>query len=322
MRVGIVGCGRIGGRHLDAYQRLDGVQVVVADEDEVAAKSLAQAQGVSAVGAEELLASGIDALDVCVPSQFHRQWILAGLSHGLHVFCEKPLCLSHSEALEILEAAQAARRNVMVGYLYRYHPSFQFMKSVISEGAIGRPHLALARLGGRGSHQRWKHDTGGGGAIFEMMVHMLDLVNWLLGPLEEGRLLHNELILPVRQINGEAWPAQATDCAIAVLTAGGVRAICQSDLVTPSFRNSVEVHGDNGSVTGSILNSLPAMVYCNEPRGLFDRGHNHRPFEAVNLFVRELDHFCRKVRSNDLDLSSLAASVELAQFVDSLVESR
>jgi predicted dehydrogenase len=319
VKIGLIGCGRIGARHLDAYQKIGGLQIVVADEDRVAAKSLAASAQVTAVAADSLLHSGLDALDVCVPSRFHRNWILAGLERGLDVFCEKPLCLSCRDAADIRDAAMAAHRNVVVGYLYRHHPAFGFMKEIIDEGIIGSPHLALARLGGRGSHQPWKHDGDGGGAVFEMMVHMLDLVAWLLGPLEDGKMIHHELILPVRQINGTAHAAQAPDCAIASLRAGGVRVICQSDLVTPSFMNCVEVHGDNGSVAGSILDSVPAMVYCNEPRGLFDRGHNPRVMPPVNLFVRELSEFVWTVAAGRFDPGPLVASVELAGFVDSLL---
>jgi predicted dehydrogenase len=319
VRVGIVGCGRIGARHLDAYQKIGGVQVVVADPNEAAAKALASTPGVTAVGSDDLLNSQLDALDVCVPSYAHHPWILAGLQRGLHVFCEKPLCLSHHDAAEVREAALSARRNVVVGYLYRHHPAFQFMKEVIDDGIIGGPHLALARLGGRGSHQPWKHDIVGGGAIFEMMVHMLDLMEWLLGPLDNGHLLHHELLLPVRQINGEAQQVRAPDCAVASLEAGGVRTICQSDLVTPSFMNYVEVQGDNGSASASILDLMPTMVYCNDPRGLFDRGHNPRQFAPVNLFVKELDEFIKTAEAGQFDAGSLDASVNLAHFVDSLL---
>lgn len=319
MRVGIVGCGRIGARHLDAYLKIGGVQVTVADENEASAKALASTPGVTPVGLDDLLDTELDALDVCVPSYAHHSWILAGLQHGLHVFCEKPLCLSHPDAVEVRQAAMSARRNVVVGYLYRHHPAFQFMKEVIDDGTIGNPHLALARLGGRGSHQAWKHDVTGGGAIFEMMVHMLDLMEWLLGPLDNGHLLHHELLLPVRQINGDALPVRAPDCAIASLEAGGVRAICQSDLVTPSFMNYVEVQGENGSASASILDLMPTTVYCNEPRGLFDRGHNPRQFEPVNLFVKELSEFIMTVELGRFDVGPLDSSVDLAYFVDSLL---
>lgn len=319
MKIGIVGCGRIGARHLDAYLKLGNVEVVITDENEAAAKALADSMRVQAVPAEELFDATLDALDVCVPSHFHLPWIMAGLERGLHVFCEKPLCLSYADSVCIRDAALSARRNVTAGYLYRYHPSFQFMKEIIDDEVIGRPHLAVARLGGRGSHQPWKHDVEGGGVIFEMMVHMFDLVGWLLGPLEHGQLLHHELLLPVRKINGDAYKAEVPDCAVVSLHAGGVQAICQSDLVTTSFMNFVEVHGDNGSVTASILDSMPTMVYCNEPRGIFDRGHNPRRIEPTNLFVRELGEFIETVASGKFDPAPLSQSVNLARFVDSLL---
>jgi predicted dehydrogenase len=319
MKVGLVGCGRIGGRHADAYLKLGHVEIMVADEDEAAAKELAGTLDVTAVSTEELLDSDIDALDVCVPSHVHLPWIMRGLERELHVFCEKPLCLNHADALRIRDAAVRANRNVMVGYLYRHHPAFKFMKDIIERGVIGRPHFAMVRLGGRGSHRAWKHGTEGGGVIFEMMVHMLDLVHWLLGPLDEGRLMYHELLVPVRQIDGKSCQVHAPDSAVVSLAAGGVPAICQSDLVTPSFMNYVEVHGDNGSVAGSILDSMPTGVYCHEPRGIYDRGHNPMPARPTNLFVEELKGFVQLVESGRLDLSALSASVDLARFVDSLL---
>jgi myo-inositol 2-dehydrogenase / D-chiro-inositol 1-dehydrogenase len=322
VRIGLVGCGKIGSRHLDAYRDMPDVEVVVADEDQAAAASTAERWGVEWAPAGSLFDRDLVALDVCVPSTFHRDWIVAALEAGLHVFCEKPLCLSQREGAEIREAALAAKRNVIVGYLYRHHPAYRFAKETIEHGIVGAPHFALARLGGRGSHRSWKHDSNhGGGAIFEMMVHMLDLLSWLLGPLEDGRLLYEEMLLPTREIGEEVVEATARDCAVVSLRAGGVSAICQSDLATPSFMNFVEVHGTNGSLMASILDFLPTVVYCNEPRVLFDRGHNFRRFGPTNLFVKELTSFVQTVRDGELNEWSLLESLELARFIDSFTES-
>jgi myo-inositol 2-dehydrogenase / D-chiro-inositol 1-dehydrogenase len=319
MRIGVVGCGKIGARHLDAFRRIDGVELIVADQEDGQAKVAAEQWGAEAVSAEDLLERNIEALDVCVPSTMHKEWIVRGLEAGLDVFCEKPLCMSHSEGLEIQRAARTAGRNVIVGYLYRHHPAFKFAKETIDHGIIGRPHFALARLGGRGSHRSWKHDLrDGGGAIFEMMVHILDLLSWILGPLSEGRLLYRDLLLPSRPIDGDMVQVTADDCAVVALHAGEVPAICQSDLATPSFMNYLEVQGDNGSLLSSILEFIPTVVYLNEPRVLFDRGHNVRTFGPTNLFVRELSSFLEIVRSKELNEWSLLESLELARFIDSV----
>ena len=320
MRVGVVGCGRIGTRHVDAYKQLGGVDLVVADDDPGRAKTLAEHWDVTLVPSEHLLEEDLDALDVCVPSVAHKDWIVGALDAGMHVFCEKPLCLSHAEGAAIRSAAARAGRNVIVGYLYRHHPAFRFAKETIDHGIIGDPYFALARLGGRGSHRPWKHDhRTGGGVVFEMMVHMLDLLSWVLGPLDEGRVVYEDLLLPERVIDGEALSVSASDCAVVACRAGGVRSICQSDLVTPSFMNHVEIQGTNGSLVASILEFMPTVVYCNEPRVLFDRGHNHRHFGPTNLFAKELSSFLELVRAGELQEWSLLESLALARFVDSLL---
>ncbi len=322
MRIGVVGCGRIGTRHVDAYRQLGDVDVLVADEDEAQAKAVAERWGIEALTPDELLNQDLDAVDICVPSAFHKDWILRALSAGRHVFCEKPLCLSYGEALEIRSAAEEASRHVTVGYLYRHHPAFRFAKETLDHGIVGDPYVAMARLGGRGSHRPWKHDRQrGGGVIFEMMVHMLDLLSWLLGPLTEGELAHHELVLPQRHIDDEVVDVTADDFAVVTFRAGGVRALCQSDLVTPSFMNHVEIQGTNGSLLASILDFMPTVVYCNEPRVLFDRGHNFRQFGPTNLFVKELGAFLEAVRAEELTEWSLLESVELARFIDAILGS-
>ncbi len=292
---------------------------MLADEDAEQAKRTADQWDAQSVPIDHVLEEKLDAVDVCVPSSAHASWIVRALDAGLHVFCEKPLCLSYGEALEIRQAAATAQRNVIVGYLYRHHPSFRFARETIAHGIIGEPHFAFGRLGGRGSHRTWKHDVDqGGGVIFEMMVHLLDLFSWVLGPLEDGRLVHRELLLPTRDIAGDVAMVTADDCSVVSLRAGGVPALCQSDLVTPSFMNYLEVQGSNGSVMASILDFVPTFVYCNEPRALFDRGHSFRRFGNVNLFAKELGSFIETVRSGEVNEWSLLESIELARFIDSM----
>jgi predicted dehydrogenase len=321
MRIGLVGCGKIGARHLDAYKSIGEVELLIADEDESRAKVAAEQWDVRMVPVDDLFDEDLVAVDVCVPSRLHKEWIIRALEAGLHVFCEKPLCLSHDEGAQIREAAAAAQRNVIVGYLYRHHPSFRFAKEAIDHRIIGEPHFALARLGGRGSHQPWKHDADlGGGAIFEMMVHLLDLLSWLLGPLTDGRVVYEDLLLRTRAIGQDTVEATAVDCAVLSLRAGGVPSLCQSDLATPSFMNYVEVQGTNGSLMASILDFLPTIVYCNEPRVLFDRGHNVRHFGQTNLFAKELQAFVDVIRNDEPNEWSLLESLELARFIDRALE--
>lgn len=325
--VGVIGCGRIAERHVDAYRKLDGVKVIVADQDQAAADRLAEAQHVESAGSPARLLGllEVDAIDVCVPTTAHAEIVLAALAQGKHVFCEKPLCESAEQAQAIAAAQARARRLVMVGYLYRFHPAFQFAKQVLEDQIIGRPYFGLFRLGGRGSHRAWKHTAeAGGGATLEMMVHNLDLIHWLLGPTDQVQVLGRDTFLPSRAIDSQTVQVNAEDYVLAELRLrqGSLRVLCESDLVTPSYMNYVEIQGENGTLFTSILNYLPTVVYCREPRGVFNLGNNLREFQTVNLFERELGHFIQALRSEMPPVNGVTDSIEVMGLVDQIREGR
>jgi predicted dehydrogenase len=325
VNIGIVGCGKIAERHLLAYRKLGGVGVTVADVQPEAARRLAEGINVSWAESPALALTDpkIDAIDVCVPTRHHRAVVLEALSHGKHVFCEKPLCLDIDEAREIRTKAAAAGRVVMVGYLYRFHPAFRFAKEILGEGIIGQPHFALFRLGGRGSHAMWKHQSEeGGGAILEMMVHMLDLAVWYFGAVQDASLLWERTVIPTRSIDSRSQPATAEDLAVVRLQTQGVEVVCESDLLTPSYMNSVEIHGENGSIITSILHFLPTLVFCKVPRGVFNQGNNLYTFPMENLFEHELAEFLRVISAGSQAVNSVEDSIRVFEILELLEAQR
>jgi predicted dehydrogenase len=324
-RVGVIGCGKIAEKHLNAYRRL-GVDVTVTD---VVEKGAVIAEHYRARWNPDPLdlvhGDAVDAIDVCTPTPTHYELITASLRSGKHVFCEKPLARDLAEAREIEQVAAETDRLLMVGYLYRFHPAFEFAKELIEEGILGEPYLATFRLGGRGSHKAWKHrrETGGGAAS-EMLVHMVDLALWYFGAVTQVANLLTDTMLPEREIDGEVVHADAEDLMIVRLeTAGGVRVICQSDLVTPGYMNHFEVQGSNGSLFSSILDYMPTLVYCKEPRGVYDRGQNFFDFPKTDLFVAELGHFLERIAGTRTgDMNSVHDSIGLMEVVDAALPPR
>lgn len=317
--IGVVGCGRIAERHLEAYRKLGDVRVVVADQEPEAARRLAESQRVEwrASPAELIESQNLDAIDVCVPTIAHTEVVLAALRSGKHVFCEKPLCQTYGEAQEIASMQDQTGRILMVGYLYRFHPAFQFAKQVLDDNVIGKPHLAIFRLGGRGSHRAWKHTAeAGGGATLEMMVHNLDLAQWLLGTADDVEVFTQATLLPERAIDGRELRVSAEDYVVAGLQIDGTAVICESDLVTPSYMNYVEIQGDNGTLFTSILHYLPTIVYCREPRGVFNLGNNVQQFPPVNLFELELGHFLETLRCGSAPFNGTSDSLQVMALVD------
>jgi myo-inositol 2-dehydrogenase / D-chiro-inositol 1-dehydrogenase len=292
--VGIVGCGKQSVKHIPALKRLN-AKIVLADVDGALAKKRAEEFGVEFVQSVEQIYSDaqITVVDICTPTPTHHSLIEQAVKTRKHFFCEKPLAGSYDEASKIETLLEGAGLVGMVGYLYRFHPAFEMVRNCLTDATIGKPYFATFRLGGRGSHRVWKHrKEQGGGAINEMMVHMLDLVLWYFGNVTRIRPILCETILRKREIDGEGIEVNAEDLAMVLLeTKSGVKVVVESDLITPSYMNYMEVQATNGSIITSILDYLPSIVFCKEPRGTYQTGNNVIHYPKVNLFEKQLEYF-------------------------------
>lgn len=323
-KIGVIGCGKIAEKHLMGYRAFKNLHLTLFDTQVQMAAGLAKQFDCTWVeNVEEILTDPeIRAVDICTPTPSHENLILQALKSGKHVFCEKPLTDTAESGRCLRQAALGADRLLMTGFLYRFHPAFELVKKVLEEKIIGQPYLAWFRLGGRGSHRLWKHQKDqGGGAVNEMLVHMLDLALWYFGKLE---VVSSSLatVLPQRQVEGRLAQVDAEDFAlIKVKSLQGVQVFVQSDLATPSYMNYMEVMGTEGSLFTSILDHLPTVVYCNRPRGIYQQGNNFYTFPKTNLFERELGYFLQCIQDGEAPrINSLEDSLELVQMVEKIKE--
>ena len=136
--------------------------------------------------------------------------------------------------------------------------------------------------------------------------------------------LYTDILLGERNIEGKTVRVDAEDIILLkVVTAGGVTILCESDLIIPSYMNYVEVQGTNGSLWTSILDYFPTMVYCQQPKGVYDRGHNFFRFPKVDLFEEELKHFAECIcGEKEVGLNSVEQSVKVMELVDRAMATR
>lgn len=322
IKIGVIGCGKQAVKHVLALRKF-GCEIMVADlVDEIACRiaNEFQVQYVSTPQAFFEDAS-VNAVSICTPTPSHFSLIIEALKAGKHFFCEKPLASTYHEARDIQQALEKTDLVGMVGYLYRFHPAFQLVRDLISDGTVGKPYFANFRLGGRGSHRIWKHQKEkGGGAVNEMMVHMLDLVFWYFGHISKTRTILFDTVLKEREVEGKTVQADAEDLAIVHLeTESGVKIICESDLITPSYMNYLEIQASNGSVLTSILDYFPSLVFCKEPRGTYQTGNNVIHFPKVNLFEKQLLYFLDCIRDgNEPNHNTIRESVYLLELIETI----
>ncbi|MBT6788489.1 MAG: Gfo/Idh/MocA family oxidoreductase, partial [Verrucomicrobia bacterium] len=149
INIGIVGLGFMAAMHIRAYREIDGVNVAaICDLDPERLKGdFTKALGnidsgepvildMSQVKAyqdfKELLADdSIDAIDICTPTRTHLFMAKPALASGKHVICEKPLARNIADATELVEAAEQAKGQFMVGMCLRFWPQWAWLKEAV-----------------------------------------------------------------------------------------------------------------------------------------------------------------------------------------------
>jgi predicted dehydrogenase len=141
IKIAVVGAGGWGINHVRTFARAKGAQLVaVADPAEAALKRAGGFAPNARLmrGLDEVLAAPeIDAVVLATPASAHAVHARQCLEAGKHVFVEKPLALSATDAEEVVRASDKAGRILMVGHIMLYHPVIDRMKSIIKSGDLG-----------------------------------------------------------------------------------------------------------------------------------------------------------------------------------------
>jgi predicted dehydrogenase len=128
----------------------------------------------------------LDAMIVATPSSMHARMVRAALERGIHVFCEKPFCLSSRDGEALVRLAGENGLVNQVGYHNRFVGAFQEVKRLLDAKAIGEVTHVQAEAYGpvvlkpKGSTWRTQRAEGGG-CLYDYAAHPLNLVNWYFG---------------------------------------------------------------------------------------------------------------------------------------------
>ena len=328
MKIGLIGCGKQAPKHISGLRIDDSVEIVVCDIDAERAKKVGTAHDLAWTDDVEALFADdqVAAVDIATPTLTHAPLVRQAIESGKHYFCEKPFCESLADAEAIVARSEDAGVIGMVGYVYRHAPVFQVGHELCGNDdgnnwPLGKPVSAFFRIGGRGDHELWKHQKAtSGGAISEMMVHMVDLAIWYFGEPQSASLIAQDLLRPVRTISGQAVEVDAEDYVLARFdSADGPSYVVQADLVTPAFSQYVEVQFEHGSYLGSIQGDVASYVFSTRDTDAYKSGKSPLEFGTVNLFERQMASFVSHVRERrPVTLNSVEDSLRLMRAMNLL----
>lgn len=187
-RLAIIGCGGMQSTHQRGLAHLADRMQIVAAVDPVLERAQATADlypGARAVRDHREVLDDIDAAFVITPHHTHFPIGMDLLNAGKHVLMEKPLALTESECLELIDMAHRTDRRLMVAYPMRYHPLVRALKMQLDEHRIGDIIQVSIWTEQRTQFPdgHWAHSasTLGGGQLFSHGCHYVDLLLWFLG---------------------------------------------------------------------------------------------------------------------------------------------
>ncbi len=265
-RVGLVGCGRISKNHFDALSKVDGLTVAaVCDIDADRARAAGNAQGVPAfTSLDDMLRDGnIDVATICTPSGIHSVQGSAAARAGKHVVTEKPMSLSLAQADALVAACDEAGVQLFVVKQNRLNPPVQLLKRAVDKGRFGRIYMANVTVRWQRPQDyydaepwrgTWEFD---GGAIMNQASHYVDLMQWLVGPVESI----------MARTATQARKIEAEDSGIGILKfRSGALGVIEVNVLTypKNLEGSITILGEKGSVKigGTAVNRVEHWTFA------------------------------------------------------------
>jgi len=328
IRVGVVGAGKMGLSHFAIANALPGASVVaVCDTSRYVLSVLRKYAGVETYsGYEEMIErSKLDCLIVATPTSTHFPLARQALEKGMHLFVEKPLTLTAAQSRELSELARQRGRVNQVGFHNRFIGTFREARSLLRNGVLGTVTnihgSAFGQVVIKEQGSTWRsRKSEGGGCLHDYACHVIDLMNFLVGPPAK--------VLGARM--QKIFSNDVEDAVTAVFDYGrGMSGILEtnwSDETVRKMSTTITVHGTNGKL---VVDRQELKVYlrsgCASPP--YGEGWNTRYItelqEQVPFYLRgeeysaQLDSFFTAIRQGDLGHeNSFASAYEADQVVE------
>lgn len=191
---GVVGCGRVSARHMNAAEALPNAELVAVSNHNIdkAYKAVEGREATPAVYQDynDLLANPkVDVVVVCIPTQFHEECVLAAAKAGKHVFCEKAMAPTIGECRNMIHACDDAGVKLTVGQNTRYFSTFAQARRLVEAGEIGDiialdgAFVGQATLPDNVPANFWRFTAGaqGHGYVVNFGAHYIDTARAICG---------------------------------------------------------------------------------------------------------------------------------------------
>lgn len=287
VRFALVGCGRIAKNHFEAIRKL-GDHCELVDVCDIAPQALAEAAAASGARGHAsltamLAATQADCVILTTPSGLHSRQAIQVAQAGFHVMTEKPMATRWQDGLAMVKACDDAGVRLFVVKQNRRNPTLQMLKKAVAAGRFGRIHMVNVNVfwtrpqsyydsaAWRGT---WEFD---GGAFMNQASHYVDLLDWIVGPVESVMAYTGTL---ARNIEVE-------DSGVAAIKwrSGAMGSINVTMLTYPkNLEGSITILGEKGSaiVGGVAVNEIKHWEFQDEDP--MDAGVRDASYQTTSVY--------------------------------------
>ena len=267
LKVALVGTGGIGKIHLEQWRQVERAEIAgVFDVSAESARQAAEEFEVEVVyeSLEDAVADDtIDAVDICVPNNLHREIAIAAAEAGKIIRCEKPLSMNTAEGEEMCAAVEKAGVANIVWYNYRRVPAVTLAKQIVDSGKLGKifhyranflQDWTISADLPQGGAALWRLDSAaaGSGVTGDLLAHCIDTAIWINGGISTVTAMTETFIKERRhQLTGKVEKVGIDDaCAFLCRFANGSLGLFESTRYARGHKAlyTFEINGAHASI--------------------------------------------------------------------------
>ena len=274
LRLGVVGCGRISKRHFEAiHQNKKEIELAaICDIDDNVRITAEQELGVPSFNSmQSMIASQkLDFIVLCTPSGLHAEQTIMAAKNGLHVITEKPMATRWKDGLEMVRECDKNNVQLFVVKQNRYNSTLQLLKKALENDSFGKIHMVHVNVFWTRTQSyydqakwrgTWEFD---GGALMNQASHYIDLLDWLIGPVEK-----------IQCMTSTSRKIEVEDTAVINVKwrSGVIGSVAVTMLTYPkNLEGSITILGENGTakIGGVAVNEVQIWDFKDDEENQVD----------------------------------------------------
>ncbi|MEM7251108.1 MAG: Gfo/Idh/MocA family oxidoreductase [Pseudomonadota bacterium] len=252
----------------------------------------------------------VDAIYIALPNAMHHEAVLAGAAGGKHMLCEKPFAMSAAQAVEMVRACDEADIIVRVAHQIRLDEALGFARELVQSGRLGRlVSISIERASGLAVRTPWREDVAQSGVLFDVGVHLLDLVQWISG----------QDLVEVSAVTHPDRRAGQPDDTVTILgrLSGDAQCVARATREVAMAQNNLIVQGESATLLTSALRFAKEHIVT----VISADGESQTRFPATPAYAREIEAFEDELSGETSELPDARSAAGTVAVTDAVLRS-